>query len=80
MSKNELALLTTFLTPKSRGGLQLDDELLLFKIGFLLMLRASLQGNLIQGKAQLALKNWKNQFGDQREDSLTSLEEYYLVL
>ena len=26
-----------------------------------------------QGKAQLALKNLKNQFGDQREDSLTSL-------
>ena len=33
-----------------------------------------IQGNLIQGKAQLALKNWKNLFGDQREDSLTSLE------
>ena len=32
------------------------------------------QGNLIQGKARLALKNWKNLFGDQREDSLTSLE------
>ena len=33
------------------------------------------QGNLIQGKAQLALKNWKNvfgaRFGDNREDSLT---------
>ena len=32
------------------------------------------QGNLIQGKAQLALNNWKNQLVDQREDSLTSLE------
>ena len=32
------------------------------------------QGNLIQGKAQVALKNWKNLFEDQREDSLTSLE------
>ena len=30
------------------------------------------QGNLIQGKAQLLLKNWKNLFGDQREESLTS--------
>ena len=40
----------------------------------LLMLQTSNQGNLIQGKAQLALKNWKNLFGDQREDSLTSLE------
>ena len=29
--------------------------------------------NFIQGKAQLPLKNWKNQFGDQGEDSLTSL-------
>ena len=29
------------------------------------------QGNLTQGKAQLALKNWKNLFGDQSEDSLT---------
>ena len=37
------------------------------------------QGNLIQGKAQLALKNWKNLFGDQREDSLTSLEVCYLL-
>ena len=35
-----------------------------------------IQGNLIQGKAQLALNNLKNQFGDQREDSLTSLEYY----
>ena len=33
--------------------------------------------NLIQGKAELALKNWKKRFGDQREDSLTSLELYY---
>ena len=38
-----------------------------------------IQGNLIQGKARLALKNWKNLFGDQREDSLTSLEECYLL-
>ena len=37
------------------------------------------QGNLIQGKAQVALKNWKNLFGDQREDSLTSLEVCYLL-
>ena len=37
------------------------------------------QGNLIPGKAQLALKNLKNQFEDQREDSLTSIEDatYY---
>ena len=27
------------------------------------------KGNLIQGKAQLAFKNWKNLFGDQREGS-----------
>ena len=27
------------------------------------------QGKLIQGKAQIVLKNWKNLFGDQREDS-----------
>ena len=33
------------------------------------------QGNCIQGKAQLALKNWKNLFGDQRKDRLTSFEE-----
>ena len=32
------------------------------------------QGNLIQGKAWQALKNWKNLFGDQREDSSTSLK------
>ena len=38
-----------------------------------------IQGNLIQGKARLALKNWKNLFGDQREDSLTSLEVCYLL-
>ena len=37
------------------------------------------QGKLIQGKAQLALKNLKNLFGDQREDSLTSLEVCYLL-
>ena len=37
------------------------------------------QGNLIQGKAQQALKNLKNQLGDQREDSLTSLEVCYLL-
>ena len=37
------------------------------------------QENLKQGKAQLALKNWKNLFGDQREDSLTSLEVCYLL-
>ena len=36
------------------------------------------QWNLIQGKAQLALKNWKNLFGDYREDSLTSTEICYL--
>ena len=36
------------------------------------------QGNLIQVKAQLALKNWKNLFGDQSENSLTSLEVCYL--
>ena len=35
--------------------------------------------NLIQGKAQLALKNWKNLFGDQKEDSFTSLEVCYLL-
>ena len=28
----------------------------------------------MQGKARLALKNWKNLIGDQREDNLTSLE------
>ena len=39
----------------------------------------SIQGHLIQGKARLALKNWKNLFGDQREDSLTSLEVCYLL-
>ena len=37
------------------------------------------QGNLIQGKARLALKNWKNLFGDQRKDSLTILEVCYLL-
>ena len=37
------------------------------------------QGNLIQGKAQVALKNWKTCFGDQREDSRTSLEVCYLL-
>ena len=37
------------------------------------------QGKLLQGKAQQALKNWKNLFGDQREDSLTSLEVCYLL-
>ena len=36
--------------------------------------RGTQQGKLIQGKARLALKNWKNLFGDQREDSLTSLK------
>ena len=36
----------------------------------------TMQGNLIQGKAQLALKNVKNLFGDQKEDSLTSLETF----
>ena len=34
------------------------------------------QGNLIQGKAQVTLKNWENLLGDQREDSLTSLAIY----
>ena len=37
------------------------------------------QGNLIQGKAQLDLKNLKNLFGDQREVSLASLEVCYLL-
>ena len=37
------------------------------------------QGKLMQEKAQLALKNWKNLFGDQREDSLTSLEVCNLI-
>ena len=37
------------------------------------------QGNRIQGKAQLALKNRKNLFGDQRKVSLTSFEECYLL-
>ena len=37
------------------------------------------QRNIIQGKAQLALKNLKNLFRDQREDSLTSLEVCYLL-
>ena len=32
-----------------------------------------------EGKAQLALKNLKNVFGDQREDRLTSLEVCYLL-
>ena len=27
------------------------------------------QGNLLRRMAQLALKNWKNLFGDQREDT-----------
>ena len=39
----------------------------------------SYQGNLIKGKAQLALRNWKNLLGDQKEDSLTSLEVLYLL-
>ena len=34
---------------------------------------------LYKWKAQLDLKNWKNLFGDQREDSLTSLEVSYLL-
>ena len=37
------------------------------------------QGNLIQGKARLALKNWKNLFEDHREDSVTSLKVCYLL-
>ena len=37
------------------------------------------QGNLIQGKAHLASKNWENLFGDQREDSLTSSEVCFLL-
>ena len=32
------------------------------------------QGNILQGKARLALKNQKNRFGDQSKDILTSLE------
>ena len=32
---------------------------------------------LYRGKAQLSIKNWENLFGDQREDSLTSLEECF---
>ena len=40
-------------------------------------IRWSLQENLIQGKVRLALKNWNNLFGDQREDWLTSLEVCY---
>ena len=36
------------------------------------------QRNLKQGKAHLPLKNWKNLIGDQREDSLTSLEVCFL--
>ena len=35
------------------------------------------QGSCIQGKAELALKNCKIMFGDQREDSITSLEACY---
>ena len=37
------------------------------------------QGNITQGKAQVALKNWKTLFGDQREDSLSSLEVCYSI-
>ena len=37
------------------------------------------QGSLIKGKAPVALKNWKNLFGDQREASLSSLEECYVL-
>ena len=37
------------------------------------------QGNIMQGKAQLALNNWKNLFGDQRKDSLSSLEVCYVL-
>ena len=33
----------------------------------------------MQGKAQVALKNWRNLFWDQREDSLTSLEVCHLL-
>ena len=55
------------------------DLLNVFENGFYQFSKRSLfrhanQGKLIQGKAQLALKNWKNLFGDQREDSWTSLE------
>ena len=35
--------------------------------------------NIIQGKAQLALKIWKSLFGGQMEDSLTCLEVCYLL-
>ena len=41
--------------------------------------RLPVQGNLKQGNSQLALKNRKNLFGNQREDTLTSLEVCYLL-
>ena len=34
---------------------------------------------VLQGNAQLSLKNWENLFGDQRGDSLTSLEVCFLL-
>ena len=52
--------------------------LFVFKLTQLLFMTKE-QGNLIQGKAQLALKNWKNLFGDQKEDSLIRLEVCYLT-
>ena len=52
------------------------DQKEVFKQHLLIFLKiffdiSSYQGNLMQGRAQLVLKNM---FGDQREDSLTSLE------
>ena len=37
------------------------------------------QANLVQGKAQLALKKLENLFEDQREDSLAKLEVCYAI-
>ena len=37
------------------------------------------QGNIIQGKAKVTLKNWKNLFGNQGEDSFTCLEVCFFL-
>ena len=60
-------------TDPSKTGKILKPDFL--KIGFQMVG----QRNLIQWKARLALTNWKNLFGNQREESLTSLEVCHLL-
>ena len=61
-----------------RVNLQISKLINMMKISskllFISINKFPTAGKYYTGKAQLALKNWKNLFGDQREDSLTSLE------